>query len=164
MHLSIYIDIEAWFFLLKRSVLDMASKHVVRRHLVLVTALKKRKENAGDFKYTISPDFVIPHGLSTLYRCSLTTLTQDKLYHVIPLIRDCCNHKGSCTLFRPYLTIAAGISSSSFVRVSTRQWWIPCLMEFQADSIFMQGCQFSCNCRNSCNLIDFPAVPCILHN
>ena len=65
--------------------------------------------------------FVIPRGLSTLYRCSLTTVAQDKPYHEKPFIRDCFNHKGSCTLFRPYLTIAAGISSSSFVRVSTRQ-------------------------------------------
>ena len=48
-------------------------------------------------------------------------MAQDKPYHEKPLIRDCCNHKGSCTLFRPYLTIAARISSSSFVRVSTRQ-------------------------------------------
>ena len=68
-----------------------------------------------------APCFVIPRGLSTLYRCSLTTVAQDKPYHEKPLIRDCFNHKGSCTLFRPYLTIAAGISSSSFVRVSTRQ-------------------------------------------
>ena len=59
--------------------------------------------------------------LSTLYRCSLTTMAQDKPYHEKSLIRDCFNHKGSCTLFRPYLTIAAGISSSSFVRLSTRQ-------------------------------------------
>ena len=38
-----------------------------------------------------------------------------------PFIRDCFNYKGSCTLFRPFLTIAARISSSSFVWVSTRQ-------------------------------------------
>ena len=38
-----------------------------------------------------------------------------------PLIRDCCNRKGSCTQFLSYLTIAAGISSSSFVWVSTKQ-------------------------------------------
>ena len=39
-----------------------------------------------------------------------------------PLIKACCNnHKESCTLFRPYLTIAAAINTSSFVRVSTRQ-------------------------------------------
>ena len=37
------------------------------------------------------------------------------------LIRDCWNHKGCCTLFRQKSTIAAGISSSSFVQVSTRQ-------------------------------------------
>ena len=59
--------------------------------------------------------------LSTLHTCSLTTLAHDKPYHKKPLIRDCCNHKRSCTVFRPYQTIAAGISSSSFVRVSTRQ-------------------------------------------
>ena len=38
--------------------------------------------------------------------------------HTIPLIRDCCNHKGSCTLVRLFLTFVAWISSSSFVRVS----------------------------------------------
>ena len=73
------------------------------------------------FKCTICPCIVIPRGLGTLYRCSQTTVAQDKPYHEKPLIRDCFNHKGSCTLFRPYLTIAAVISSSSFVRVSTRQ-------------------------------------------
>ena len=67
------------------------------------------------------PAFVIPRGLSTLYRCLLTTVAQDKPYHEKPLIRDCFNHKGSCTQYIPYLTIADGISSSSFVRVSTRQ-------------------------------------------
>ena len=36
---------------------------------------------------------------------------QDNPYHKKPLIWDCCNHKGSCTLFRPYFTTAAGISS-----------------------------------------------------
>ena len=58
-------------------------------------------KNAGDFKYTMPPDFVIPCSLKTFYRCSLTTLVQEKPYHEKPLIRDCCNHKGSCTLFRP---------------------------------------------------------------
>ena len=78
-----------------------------------------KKKTAGDFKCIMPPCFVIPRGLSTLYRCSLTTVAQDKPYHEKPLIRDC--FKGRCTLFRPYSTIAAGISSSSFVRVSTRQ-------------------------------------------
>ena len=67
------------------------------------------------------PAFVIPRGLSTLYRCLLITEAQDKPYHEKPLHRDCCNHKGSCTLFRPYLTIATGINFSSFVQVPTRQ-------------------------------------------
>ena len=71
--------------------------------------------------FTFPPCFVIPRGLSTLYRCSLTTVAQDKPNHEKSLIRDCFNHKGSCTLFRPYLNVESGISSSSFVRVSTRQ-------------------------------------------
>ena len=86
--------------------------------------IKKKKEeeknHTGDFKCTTPPDSVIPCGLSTLYRCSLITVAHDT-YHEKLLIRDCCNHKGSCTLFKPYSAIAAGISSSSFVRVSTRQ-------------------------------------------
>ena len=55
-----------------------------------------------------APCFVILRGLSTLYRCSLTTVAQartfkfpwaqDKQHHEKPLIRDCCNHKGRCTL------------------------------------------------------------------
>ena len=40
-----------------------------------------------------TPCYVIPHSLSTLYRCSLTTVAQDKPYHEKPLIRDCFNHK-----------------------------------------------------------------------
>ena len=52
------------------------------------------------------PCFVIPRSLSTLYRCSLTTVAQDKPYHEKPLIRDCFNRKGSCTLFTPYLDVA----------------------------------------------------------
>ena len=64
---------------------------------------------------------VILRSLCTLYKCLLTTLAQDIPLHEIPLIRDCCNHKGSSTQVSPYLTIAAGISSSSFVRVSMKQ-------------------------------------------
>ena len=84
---------------------------------------KKKKKSAGDFKCTMppAPCFVIPRGLSTLYRYSLTTtVAQDKPHHEKPLTWDCYNHKGSCTVFRPYLTTAAGISPSSFVRVSKR--------------------------------------------
>ena len=56
-----------------------------------------------------------PQALSTLYRCSLSTMAQDKPHHEKPSVRDCC------TLFGPYSTVTAGISSSSFVQVSTRQ-------------------------------------------
>ena len=83
--------------------------------------IQKQTNNAGDFRCTMSTDFVIPRGLVILYRCSLTTLAEDKPYRENLLIRNCCNHKENCTLFRLYLTIAAGISSSSFVRISTRQ-------------------------------------------
>ena len=49
--------------------------------------------------------------------------TIEKCYENVMCLlgRDCFNHKGSCTLFRSYSTIAAGISSSIFVRFSTRQ-------------------------------------------
>ena len=86
------------------------------------------------------PDSVIPHGLSTLYRCSMTTVTQDKPYHQKQLIRGCYNDKGSCNLFRPYSTIVVGISSSSFVQISTRQLSVNSLSrEFQALSIFTRA-------------------------
>ena len=78
----------------------------VESHL---TSLIIKKKKAGDFKCAMPPDFVIPQGHNTLYRCLLTTLAQDKPYHEKPLIRDCCKHNGSCTLFRPYLTITARI-------------------------------------------------------
>ena len=84
----------------------------------------KSKKKCRWFKVHYAPCFVIPHGLSTLYRCSLTTVAQDK-----PLIRDFFNHKGSCTLFRPHLTFTARISSLSFVRVSTRQLAVSFLSE-----------------------------------
>ena len=51
----------------------------------------------------------------------MTNMAQDIPFHEIPLIRDCCNHQGSCTLVNPYLIIAAVISSSNFIQVSTRQ-------------------------------------------
>ena len=91
-----------------------------------------------------APWLVIPRGLSTLYRSSLTTMAQDKPYQEKPLNRDYYNHNGSCTMFRPYLTIAAGISSSSFVRVSTRQLAVSsCPREFQAHSIFTRALELT---------------------
>ena len=51
----------------------------------------------------------------TLQICLLTTTAQDKPYHEKPLIRVCCNHKGSCTLFRLYSTIAAETIYSEFL-------------------------------------------------
>ena len=42
-------------------------------------------------------------------------MAQEIPSHEKPLLRDCCNHKRNCTLVSPHLTIAAGISSSSFV-------------------------------------------------
>ena len=100
--------------------LPKCPKSEKREPLISVLKKKKKKEKniAADFKCTMPPDFRIPCGLSSLYKYSLTSVAQDKPYHKKPLIRDCCNHKGSCTLFRPYLTITAWISSSSFVQVS----------------------------------------------
>ena len=78
------------------------SSQYINLYNILSTAqikkLKKKKKKTQVIRSALCPDFVIPRGLSTLYRCSLTTLAQDKPYHEIPLIRDCCNHKGSCTL------------------------------------------------------------------
>ena len=42
---------------------------------------QKNNKHAGDFKCTMAPDFVILRGLSTLNRCSLITVAQDKPYH-----------------------------------------------------------------------------------
>ena len=47
-------------------------------------------------------------------------MAQDIPFHEIPLSKDCCNHKGSCTPVSPYWTIASRINSSSFIRVCTR--------------------------------------------
>ena len=68
----------------------------------------------------VSSSFYIYSFLDTLYKCSLTTVAQDRPYHEKPLISNCCNHKGSCTLFRPRSKIADE-TSSSIVWVSMRQ-------------------------------------------
>ena len=68
-----------------------------------------------------APDFVIPCGLGTLYKCSLATVAQDKPYHEKPTGTAATTRGAVPCLFRPYLTTATGISSSSFVQVSTRQ-------------------------------------------
>ena len=119
------------FFCITHKWFPYTSRFLLASHVGLIKKQKqkqktkkqknKNKKNAGDLKCTMPPAFVIPCGLSTLYRCSLTTVAQDISYNEKPLIRDCFNHKGSCTLFRPYLTIAAGISSLPFIWVSTRQ-------------------------------------------
>ena len=49
-------------------------------------------------------------------------MAQDMPFYETPLSRDCYNHKRTCTLVSPYITIKTGISSSSFVWVSTRQF------------------------------------------
>ena len=67
------------------------------------------------------PNFVIPRGLSTLYRCSLTTMAKDTLFSEILLIRYCCNHNPGQSIFNHR-------SFPSFVRVkghgchSLRKW------------------------------------------
>ena len=85
------------------------------------------------------PDFIILRGLSTLFRCS-RTLAQDIPFHKIPLINDCCNYTGSCTL-RPYLTIVVRNSSPrvSYKFLQDNQQLVPCQREFQAQPIFTRA-------------------------
>ena len=86
------------------------------------TTQQTKQTNKNDFKYTTSP-----RGCSTLYKCSLTTMAQDKQYHEKTLIRDRCNHKGSCTLFKTILTIAAGM-----IQYLRDNWqWVSCPKEFK---------------------------------
>ena len=85
-----------------------------------IYGLGEKKNVDCDFKCTLPPDFVVPCGLSTLYRCSLTTLPKTKPCHEIPLIRDCFNTRGAACI-QTIFTIAAGSSSLSFVQVCTRQ-------------------------------------------
>ena len=80
--------------------------------LTLPPPTHTQKKIAGDSKCTLPPDFVIPRSLSTLYRCLLTTLAQDKPYHEKPL-GTATTARGAVP--RLYLTIAARISSLSFV-------------------------------------------------
>ena len=41
------------------------------------------------------PDFVIPRGHSTLYRCSLTIMAQDIPFHEIPLTGTAATTRGA---------------------------------------------------------------------
>ena len=59
-----------------------------------VTVGRKKCRFQAVFKRTMPPDFFSTQPQHTLQK--------DKPYQEIPLIRDCCNHKGSFTLFIPY--------------------------------------------------------------
>ena len=62
--------------------------------------------------------------LSTLYKCLLTTMVQDIPFHEIPLIRDCCNHKESCTPVSLCVTIISRtISSELLVQGNFKHIW-----------------------------------------
>ena len=91
-------------------------------------------KNAGDFKYTMPSDFVIPEGLCILYRCPLTTMAQDKTIPWENINQGLLQPQGELYPIQTILTIAARVSSSSFVRVCTRQLVqrVPCPREFQA--------------------------------
>ena len=101
--------------LIKITEFDWPYKNVIQDLSFTNAFHNLKKKMQVIFKWHYAPDFVIPCGLSTLYRCSLTTVTQDKSYHEKPLIMDYCNHKESCTLVSPYSTITASISSVSFI-------------------------------------------------
>ena len=83
------------------------------------------------------PDYVIPQGLSTLCKCSLTTLAQDKPYQEIPLIRDCCNHTGSCAIFNHRSRDQLLEFRTSFYETISNEFFYP--REFQAHSIFTRA-------------------------
>ena len=77
----------------------------------------------------------------------------------IQLIWD-CNHKGSYTLVSPYLNIAAGISYSSFIPVSTRQLAASSLSKGISISIFtwalvLMGLKLATSCTASEPCIDW---------
>ena len=98
--------------------------------LYYLTLLKKKKKKQVIFKCTASPDFVIPCNHKTHYRCSLTTVAQDKPYHKKPfsgtattIIRKVVPYSDHIH----YSTIIASISFSSFLRVSTRQFAVSSL-------------------------------------
>ena len=77
--------------------------------------LTNQKKNAGDFKCTMPPYFVIPHGLSTLYRCSLTAdhcgPRQTKPLETIT--QGLLQPQRELYPIQTISTIAGGISSSS---------------------------------------------------
>ena len=85
----------------------------------------------------LGPLLCIPHGLSTLYRCSLTTVAQSKPFHEKPFYQGLLQPQRALNPIQTIITIAAGISSSSFEGVSTRQLEVSSLSkEFQAHLIF----------------------------
>ena len=87
--------------------------------------------NHASVKWVLS----IPRSLSTLYRCSLTTMAQNKTFFEIPLLRDCCNHKGSCTLVH---ILPSQLGSAP--RVSTRQLAVSSLFKgILAHSVFLRA-------------------------
>ena len=87
-----------------------------------------------------------------------------------PSFREYCNHKGSCTLFRPYLTITAEISSLSFVRVFTRQLVVSSLSKgIQAHLIFtralvLTGLELATSCTQNERLIDWANLTSLTKN
>ena len=66
----------------------MTNEFLLSVNLLTLTLQKqiqnKTNKKTGN-KCTMPPDFVIPRGLSTVYRCSLTNLAQDKPSHEKPI-------------------------------------------------------------------------------
>ena len=67
--------------------------------MALIDWLKKQK-NAGDFQYTTPPTLYSTYGLSTLYRCSLTTVAQTKPYHEKPFNQGLLQPQGALYSFQ----------------------------------------------------------------
>ena len=56
------------------------------------------------------------------------------------LNRDCCNHKGSCTLLNHIKPSQPGSAPQVLYKFVQDNWqWVPCPREFQAHSIFTRA-------------------------
>ena len=69
----------------------------------------------------LRPLLCIPHGLSTLYRCLLTTVAQSKPYHEKPFDQGLLQPQGALYPIQTIINHSSRTSSSSFIRISTRQ-------------------------------------------
>lgn len=146
---------------LKRKMCMSINKPIIGSLLLFILSIdlsilrERRKENHADNLCGLSfPDFVIiPHGHSKLYKCPLTTMAQDISFHEISLNRNCCNHKGTCTLVCPYCNQDQLEFSVSFEERISREFLI------QENS---KHPQFSAVFKNGLKISYLPAVPVLI--